>query len=69
MLGFGTVAKSYPFEMPSALTSVGYSTTVIGKDHFVSVPFAPVLQIYCTAYLHLPGMAHVCFCMNLTLQR
>ena len=34
MLGFGNVAPTYEFEMPSALAAIGYSTTVIGKDHF-----------------------------------
>ena len=34
MLGLGSVAPKYPFEMPSTLAAIGYSTTVIGKDHF-----------------------------------
>ena len=34
MLGFGNVAPEYEFEMPATLTAIGYSTTVIGKDHF-----------------------------------
>lgn len=31
MLGYGTIAPKYPFEMPSALASAGYRTAVIGK--------------------------------------
>ena len=34
LLGAGGIAQQYPFEMPSALASLGYSTTSIGKDHF-----------------------------------
>ena len=34
LLGAGGIAQEYPFEMPSALASLGYSTTSIGKDHF-----------------------------------
>jgi arylsulfatase A-like enzyme len=33
-LGAIAVANSYPFEMPSVLADLGYSTTSIGKDHF-----------------------------------
>ena len=33
-LGAVAVAKSYPFEMPTTLAALGYSTTSIGKDHF-----------------------------------
>ena len=32
MLGYGAVAPVYPFEMPVALRSLGYTTTSIGKD-------------------------------------
>lgn len=34
MLGYGTVADRYPFEMPRALASAGYVTASFGKDHF-----------------------------------
>eukprot|EP00035_Acanthoeca_spectabilis_P011828 m.208673 g.208673 ORF g.208673 m.208673 type:complete len:730 (+) comp15457_c0_seq2:27-2216(+) len=34
MLGYGAVAKEYPFEMPRALREQGYFTATIGKDHF-----------------------------------
>jgi len=34
MLGAGTIARSYPFELPAALRGAGYSTLSIGKDHF-----------------------------------
>ena len=34
MLGYGSVAKAYPFEMPATLSKVGYFTASIGKDHF-----------------------------------
>eukprot|EP00961_Rhodomonas_salina_P160632 2162931-Rhodomonas_salina.1 len=35
MLGYGSIAYKYPFEMPTALrTMAGYHTAVIGKDHF-----------------------------------
>ena len=34
MLGYGAVAPVYPFEMPVALTAIGYTTASIGKDHF-----------------------------------
>eukprot|EP01052_Picozoa_sp_SAG31_P052619 SAG31_NODE_13072_length_894_cov_5.391195_1_plen_257_part_10 len=34
MLGFGNVAPEYEFEMPATLTAIGYSTMVVGKDHF-----------------------------------
>ena len=34
MLGYGAVAPVYPFEMPTALRAVGYTTASIGKDHF-----------------------------------
>jgi len=34
MLGYGTVAPVYPFEMPVALQTLGYTTSSIGKDHF-----------------------------------
>ena len=30
----GAVAPEYPFEMPTALKAVGYTTASIGKDHF-----------------------------------
>jgi arylsulfatase A-like enzyme len=33
-LGAVGIAESYPFEMPSVLSDLGYSTTSIGKDHF-----------------------------------
>jgi arylsulfatase A-like enzyme len=33
-LGAVAVAHSYPFEMPTTLAALGYSTTSIGKDHF-----------------------------------
>jgi hypothetical protein len=32
MLGYGDVAPVYPFEMPVALQSLGYTTSSIGKD-------------------------------------
>jgi arylsulfatase len=32
--GYGNVALQYPFELPRALASVGYTTTSLGKDHF-----------------------------------
>lgn len=32
MLGYGAVAPVYPFEMPVALTAVGYKTASIGKS-------------------------------------
>ena len=28
------IAPKYPFEMPTTLAALGYSTTSIGKDHF-----------------------------------
>jgi arylsulfatase A-like enzyme len=34
MLGYGTVANRYPFEMPRALKDNGYTTISVGKDHF-----------------------------------
>eukprot|EP00039_Didymoeca_costata_P028213 m.20354 g.20354 ORF g.20354 m.20354 type:complete len:699 (-) comp6817_c0_seq1:68-2164(-) len=34
MLGYGTVAKSYPVEMPTVLSKAGYLTASFGKDHF-----------------------------------
>ena len=34
MLGYGNVAPVYPFEMPVALSALGYTTSSIGKDHF-----------------------------------
>ncbi|XP_062510667.1 arylsulfatase-like [Corticium candelabrum] len=34
MLGYGAVAKQYPYEMPRAMAEDGYYTKSIGKDHF-----------------------------------
>ena len=34
MLGYGVIAKEYPFEFPRALAAAGYETFAIGKDHF-----------------------------------
>ena len=34
MLGYGTVASRYAFEMPRALAKAGYLTCSFGKDHF-----------------------------------
>ena len=34
MLGYGEVADRYPYELPRALSSAGYFTCSIGKDHF-----------------------------------
>jgi arylsulfatase A-like enzyme len=48
MLGYGAIARKYPFEMPAAMATAGYSTVSIGKDHFgfdaaaaSTDPFAP----------------------------
>ena len=34
MLGYGNIARRYPFEMPRAMRAAGYSTHSFGKDHF-----------------------------------
>lgn len=34
MLGLGSIAPRYPFELPRALRDAGYATAVVGKDHF-----------------------------------
>ena len=34
MLGYGSIAQRYPYEMPRALRDAGYYTSSIGKDHF-----------------------------------
>ena len=34
MLGYGRVARRYPFEMPRALREAGFTTHSFGKDHF-----------------------------------
>ena len=34
MLGYGVVATRYPYELPRALSSGGYYTCSLGKDHF-----------------------------------
>ena len=34
MIGYGGVAKKYPFELPSAMNDAGYYTFVIGKCHY-----------------------------------
>ena len=34
MLGYGKIARRYPFEMPRALREAGYTTHSFGKDHF-----------------------------------
>ena len=34
MLGYGTVATRYPYELPRALSAGGYYTCALGKNHF-----------------------------------
>lgn len=34
MLGYGSIAPRYPFEMPRAMANAGFSTHSFGKDHF-----------------------------------
>lgn len=34
MLGYGTIATRYPYELPRALFAGGYYTCALGKDHF-----------------------------------
>ena len=34
MLGYGKIAKRYKWELPRLLTSSGYTTAAIGKNHF-----------------------------------
>ena len=34
MLGYGTIATRYPYELPRALSAGGYYTCSLGKDHF-----------------------------------
>ena len=34
MLGYGVIARRYPYEMPRTLSSNGYYAYSIGKDHF-----------------------------------
>jgi len=34
MLGYGSIAHEYPYEMPVALANAGYATSTFGKDHF-----------------------------------
>ncbi len=34
MIGYGGIAKKYPFELPKALNDAGYYTFVIGKCHY-----------------------------------
>ena len=36
MLGYGRIAKSYPFEKPRALAEAGYHAYAIGKMHFAN---------------------------------
>jgi arylsulfatase len=38
MLGYGDVAPAWPFEMPRAMGALGYSTAVVGKNHYCTFP-------------------------------
>jgi arylsulfatase A-like enzyme len=41
MLGYGDVPPAWPYEMPRAMTDLGYRTVSIGKNHFYNPDFMP----------------------------
>jgi arylsulfatase len=39
MLGYGDVAPAWPYEMPRAMSELGYRTASIGKNHYYNAAF------------------------------